>query len=108
MKYLLTMVVMLAGCMTTIDTGRGPPPDWPELEIVVMRVSEATARYYCPAGFMQTVYACTIPSFADGRCLIYLASDSPSILEHEKLHCKGYDHRGESAARDSWAKWKAR
>lgn len=106
MRYLL--ILLLSGCATVIDLQSKPPNDWPELEVRVVRATQAEAIDACKlsVSFADVVRGCAIANFYIGRCYIFLVSDDPSILEHEKLHCIGYDHPGESVMRDSWQKWK--
>lgn len=96
----------MAGCATTIDMSRPPPPDWPQLEEVVASVPESEVKRVCASANLMVGYACTKVVFPERRCYIYLASADPAVLEHERLHCRGYDHPGEASMRDAWVKWK--
>lgn len=101
-------LALLAGCATTIDMSRPPPADWPKLEVKIARVTDAQARMLCPRNndIVISYNACTIPAFAYGTCNIYLVTADPDVLAHERMHCLGYDHPGESTLRDAWAAYK--
>jgi hypothetical protein len=53
-------------------------------------------------GFGMVPLACAEFNLALGTCDIWLSdSFAPrAVLEHERLHCRGYDHVGETAMRD--------
>lgn len=105
-RTLLAATVLLAGCATTIDLSRRPPADWPQLEVVVQRVSEAEVKRICANENLLIGYACTAVYFDTRKCFIYLASSDPEVLAHERLHCLGYDHPGESTMRNAWTRWR--
>lgn len=107
LSFAALSLAFLAGCATTIDMTRPPPVDWPKLEIKVAKVTEQQARMLCPrADVVLYTNACTILAFAHGACYVYLASSDPEVLDHERKHCLGYDHPGESTMRDLWAMYK--
>ena len=66
------------------------PHDWPELKVVVHHINSAKAD---PCEGL--LGGCAIPNFCMRRCDIYLQFDFAFIEEHERWHCKGYDHVGE-------------
>lgn len=107
MKYLLAL--LLTGCTTlatTIDTSRAPPNDWPQLKVVVVKTDSAEVQRQCYATTAFVVAGCTTANFLKATCYIYLSTDNAAVIEHEKMHCLGYDHPGESTMRDWWEKWK--
>ena len=103
----LIPLLFLFGCATTVDLSRPPPIDWPQLTVEVRQVSEDMARKACGNPRMISVYGCAVVFFPIRKCIIFLANNSRETLEHEKLHCLGYDHIGESSMRDGWARHKA-
>ena len=71
---------------------------WPELQVVEHRVpaDEMLARCRKYAGFGGLPLACAEFNLAARRCDIWLnQSFAPQpLVEHERLHCAGYDHVG--------------
>lgn len=101
----LLIVLLLSGC-TTI--GHQPPPaDWPQLEVIKHRVSNVEMRDQC-ARYVTMPIACAIVTFWRNVCHIYLDVDNTTdeIEEHEDMHCKGWDHMGETIFRDAWEAYK--
>src|SRR5688572_14016612 len=71
---------------------------WPELQIVEHRVpaEEMVSRCQKYTGAASLPLACAEFKLAARRCDIWLSeSFAPrAIVEHERLHCAGYDHVG--------------
>jgi len=92
MRYLA--LLLLAGCVqpaTFIDVWRRPPDDWPELRQSVVRVSHEDVRRLCKLSEGHYL-GCAYIDFDKRTCRIYIASDDPAVLQHERDHCIGYDH----------------
>lgn len=93
--------------ITPIDTDRAPPIDFPQLNIVVHEVSHKEMLTVCEG--TQTTLACAFTHFGTGTCDIWYSKYAPptkKVVIHEELHCKGYDHPGESRIRDAWEYYK--
>lgn len=77
---------------------------WPELEIVEHYVSAEEMRARCRkyVGLGSVPLACAEFNLVARRCDIWLSrSFAPrGIVEHERLHCRGYDHVGATNMRD--------
>lgn len=110
----MTVLAALAAC-TAI--GHTPPPaDWPKLEVIMHEesVGAMLAHCYPPMSALAKVIgfiplACANINFDRKRCDIWqLPNPVPERVEHERLHCQGYDHVGGSYLADGWAAWKAR
>lgn len=114
-------VLLLAGCTIPIDIDYSTPPpaDWPKLTERITRVPRAQIPKFC-AGLGRDAYrsaSCAITRFRLGICDIFLSTDKPSMLEltdepsmleHERAHCRGYGHVGDaSAPADAWNLYKA-
>ena len=84
---------------------------WPELEIIEHHVPAEVMLQRCRkyAGFGSVPLACAEFNLAVRRCDIWLSQGFawPSIVEHERLHCRGYDHVGETNMRDFLARYQA-
>lgn len=93
---------VVKGC-TTIDTHTPPPRDWPVLKQSVIYTQDAPriCAKYAPLSI-----ACAEVNFIRRTCVIYTSVDWKHVLEHERQHCEGYDHHGESTLRDLWARYK--
>ena len=73
---------------------------WPQMETVAHYVPSQEMRSRCSpyVGFGMLPEACAEFNFAANRCDIWFSADFPppaSVVEHEKLHCQGYDHIGQ-------------
>jgi len=104
------LVLLLAGCASagpSIDVERTPPADWPKLEEHVFRIEQADIPERCFDGISTRANACAVTDFRNRVCNIYVATDDPAVLEHERLHCLGYDHPRASTMRAGWARYKA-
>lgn len=105
-RIVFALLFMLAGCATIVDVNRAPPADWPALDVVVQRTTEEVVRKACSRTTLIAAYGCTVVRLENNKCYIFLATDDPATLEHERLHCLGYDHVGDSFLRDMWARHK--
>lgn len=94
----LLLVLLLAGCASRvpdIDFTNQPPDGWPKLEERIGYVKTDQLEKYCLASRPGYAPACALVDFAREICWIYLATKDPAILEHERAHCRGYDHVGD-------------
>ena len=79
--------------------------DFPDLKPIEIETNQATVgaicRAFSPPG--ATIQACSLLMFSAGICPIFvnaqtknlvMPGDNATILEHEKAHCKGYEHAG--------------
>ena len=107
MRYVL--ILLLTGCATKlvdIDYNQPPASDWPALKEVVVYVPELDGR--CRGLIHSGAQGCAVVNFNGKVCVIYLASKDPALLEHERAHCRGYDHAGRvNRANIAWEHWKA-
>lgn len=71
---------------------------WPELEIVEHHVPAQAMLERCRkyVGFGSVPLACAEFNLVVLRCDIWLNESfaPPTVVEHERLHCRGYDHVG--------------
>ena len=107
MKWICGLLAaLLVGC-TTIDSHTTPPSDWPNLAVAEHVVSSHAMLDACMPymGFLQFPLACAIIFFEKLTCDIYVTG--PAHLEHERMHCAGYDHIGDSTLRDAWEEYKS-
>ena len=116
MKLILLCLLALATGCTTIAKHNPPPADFPALRVVEHHVDGLAvirACYkYVPvwARLLGAIpEGCAEVWFAEGECHIYVRGDYPDarVLEHERLHCRGYDHPGGDEIRAAWVRYKA-
>jgi hypothetical protein len=93
---LVLLALLLTAC-TII--GHEKVADWPALEVYEHYVPEAQMRERCSkyVAFGMSPQACAEFDFARSRCDLWFSSDFPptrGMVEHERLHCRGYDHIG--------------
>lgn len=96
-------VWILTGC--TAINGHKRVDGWPELTVREHRVPHAQMRDRCSryAPWWGSAEACAEMNLATGTCDIWFSADFPPqsfIVEHERLHCQGYDHIGSTVLRD--------
>ena len=113
---ILLAVFLLVGCATTIDNHTASPIDWPKLTVVENYVPVGTLYEKCwkyVPEWMKwlgaIVEGCAELDFKVNTCTIWVRDSGfadATIMEHERLHCQGYDHIGDSILRDEWAKYK--
>jgi hypothetical protein len=97
------------GACTAI--GGAPVPGWPDLQIVEHHVPHSAMRDHCQryVGFGQSPAACAEFDFRARRCDIWYSADFPPqefIIEHERLHCRGYEHIGEHHLREALQRYR--
>jgi hypothetical protein len=94
-KLHAVLAVLAAGCAIGHQRVEG----WPKLEIVEHYVPHAEMRDRCKpyVGWGMEPAACAEFDLARGKCHIWFSADFPPqkvIIDHERLHCAGYDHIG--------------
>ena len=103
--------IALCGC-TAIDTHH-QVAGWPQLAVVEHRVPEADMRRRCSkyVGFGMVPEACAEFDFAHAQCHIWYSEEqppAPGVIAHERLHCQGYEHRGEDALARALARYRTK
>ena len=93
---------LLAGCNTMIDHEK--VEDWPQLAVYEHYVPNLQMRDRCvkytPIG--ASPLACAEFNFVERRCDIWYSAEFPpsqAVIDHERMHCAGYDHVGEKTMR---------
>lgn len=116
---LVVVVVLVAGCATTIDEHTAPPVDWPKLEVRTVRTNLFEVQSLCAparanmnaAGWLFSfglIAQCVLIDFNARTCTQVRPIDETDGDDHEvRWHCTGHDHVGESVLRDAWARYKA-
>lgn len=94
-------LLLVPGCTVF---GHEKVAGWPTLEIVEHYVPHAQMRDRCAkyAPWGTVVEACAEFDLAARTCHLWFSADFPPqrfIVEHERLHCLGYDHIGSSTMR---------
>ena len=102
MKKLL-FLLLLSGCATI---GGPAPDDFPVLNVQVVKVDEEGIRRHCKARpwnwLIGGTLGCAEVDFRKRICTIYTMSEMDWVMAHEKEHCLGRDHLGETTIRDLW------
>src|SRR5574338_961313 len=91
------LAIILSACSVI---GHEKVAGWPQLTMVEHYVPNAEMRSRCVkyVGFGVSPEACAEFDFAAHRCDMWFSADFPPpkyIVEHERLHCQGYDHAGQ-------------
>lgn len=107
----IPLVAALAAGCTTIDMHE-KVAGWPELKLVEHYVPDQVMRARCSKymafGFLAE--ACSEFYFDRGECHVWYSADyrpPQFVVEHERLHCKGYDHPGETTLRTILTRYEA-
>ena len=106
------LIVLLAAASAACSTvGHEKVEGWPELMIVEHHVPAGDMYERCRkyVAFGMLPMACAEFNLATRRCDIwYIEGFSPrAVVEHERLHCRGYDHVGETGMRDFLVRYQA-
>ena len=106
------LIILLAAASAACSTvGHEKVEGWPELTIIEHRVSAGEMYERCRkyVAFGMLPMACAEFNLATRRCDIWFVDGfAPrSIVEHERLHCQGHDHVGETAMRDFLTRYRA-
>ena len=108
-RILILLFAAASAACTTV--GHEKVEGWPELAIVEHRVSAGEMYDRCKkyVAFGMLPMACAEFNLATKRCDIWLMENfAPrSVVEHERLHCQGHDHVGETAMRDFLTRYRA-
>ena len=118
--FIFLAALFLSGCMSNpIDMGTPPPADWPSLKVVEKRVAFSEMLEKCGSSVGEVIVALFVPvaqiplgcarvNFCTEKCDVWL-SENPSeeVVEHERLHCKGYSHKGSNYFARIWHNHKA-
>jgi hypothetical protein len=107
----ILILLFAAASAACSSVGHEKVEGWPELAIVEHRVSAGEMYERCKkyVAFGMLPMACAEFNLATKRCDIWLVEGfaTRSIVEHERLHCQGHDHVGETAMRDFLTRYRA-
>ena len=104
-------LVLVAGLSACTIVGHQRVEGWPELKVVEHYVSHPEMRDRCVkyTAFGMSPEACAEFDFINRTCHIWYSADFPPtqwIIDHERLHCEGYDHIGSTSMRAMVARFK--
>jgi hypothetical protein len=97
------LALLAAGCSTI---GHVKVEGWPALEVVERYVPHAEMHARCKEYVTSTAMvpvACAQFDFVNARCYVWYNAEHPpsaATIAHERLHCQGYDHAGETTMRE--------
>jgi hypothetical protein len=98
MRRILCGLLLAAGTVGCTTIGHEKVDGWPALRVFEHYVSAEEIYERCRkyVGFGMIPLACAEFNLAAGRCdLWFNAGFAPRFtVEHERLHCLGYDHPG--------------
>jgi len=105
----ILFLLFLNGC-TMI--GHRKVEGWPQLAIHEHYVPHAQMRDRCVkyAPWGTSPEACAEFNLAERRCDLWFSADFPPpafFVKHERMHCDGYDHEGETNMHDFLAAYRA-
>jgi hypothetical protein len=105
----LVLLAMVVTACTIV--GHQHVAGWPELAVIEHYVPEAELRSRCAkyVGFGMSPQACAEFDFVSQRCDLWFSADFPpsaSMVEHEHLHCQGYDHIGMGTMAEMLARYR--
>ena len=110
MRQLIALVVLLTAGCSTIDP-HNRVEGWPELQVIEYRVAYEEMRARCDryVAFGMIPLACAEFHLDARSCHIWLDRDyAPAhIVEHERMHCLGYQHPGDDGMAVMFGKWRA-
>jgi hypothetical protein len=86
--YFYIGLLLLAGCQSDGMTLQRPMTP---TTIITMEVMDAKAQ--CAAFDARDAIACSVRNYQTKTCVIILPMNAKfSTVEHERLHCFGYEH----------------
>jgi hypothetical protein len=99
MKRSAVFLLLALGFQGCTIVGHERVAGWPQLAVYEHYVPEAQLRDRCSqyVGFGMSPQACAEFDFSRSRCDLWFSAEFPptrSMIEHERLHCQGYDHVG--------------
>jgi len=108
---LLFPLFLSLGACTTI--GHEKVEGWPDLMVFEHYVPHHVMRDRCVkyTAWGTSPEACAEFDLAERTCNLWFSADFPppqAFIEHERMHCAGYDHVGETNMRNFLAAWNAR
>lgn len=106
---LALLAVVLSAC-TVI--GHEKVAGWPAMQVVEHYVPTHEMRERCSkyVAFGMSPEACAEFNLVTNRCDLWFSADFPPpkrIVEHERLHCEGYDHIGMNTLAEFLARYRA-
>jgi hypothetical protein len=102
-RYAAILILFLGAC-TTIDSHQ-KVEGWPDLMVIEHHVPHHVMRDVCVkyTAWGASPEACAEFNLAERTCNIWYSADFPpskAFIRHERMHCQGYDHVGETNMRD--------
>jgi hypothetical protein len=99
MKRYAAILLLFLGACTTV--GHEKVDGWPQLTVVEHYVPHHVMRDRCVkySPFGTSPEACAEFNLVERRCDIWFSADFPppaAFVKHERMHCEGYDHVGET------------
>jgi hypothetical protein len=109
LDWIVAAVLLLAGCTMIDDAKR--VEGWPDLVVVEHYVSYEQMRARCNryVGPGMTPLACAEFHFGAGECHLWFDEEPAQwVIEHERKHCLGFDHVGDTTMTKMLRDWEGR
>ena len=102
-RHAAILTLFLFSACTTI--GHEKVEGWPKLTVIEHYVPHHEMRDRCVkyTAWGASPEACAEFNLVERRCDIWFSADfppPPAFVKHERMHCDGYDHEGETNMRD--------
>ena len=99
---------LFLGACTVI--GHQKVEGWPQLKVVEHYVPHNEMRDRCVkyTSWGMSPEACAEFNLVERRCDLWFSADFPPptfFVKHERMHCEGFDHEGETNMRDFLARY---
>lgn len=107
-----SVVLLALGLSACTIVGHQQVQGWPRMEIVANYVPNAELLERCSryVGFGMLAEACAEFDFKANRCDMWFSAEFPPpawVVEHEKMHCQGYDHIGQGTMAGMLARFRS-
>ena len=92
-------LVSLSGCQLMVEADWYPERTLPPLDPIHVEVAASQLPGLCSNQPGMLLYGCAKRDYTARVCVIYTERDPPQwLMDHERKHCAGWDHRTLRAA----------
>lgn len=110
-KFLWYIIPLVASTVFAADYNDGFGPQiegWPEMNVIIIHVAPGASERLCTFAVTRPLIGCADVDFDNKLCVAYVDDDNESATteKHERKHCAGYDHAGETTLHENLERWK--